>query len=505
MPEHPNILFIFTDQHRLSAMGAYGDTPCHTPHLDRLAAEGTLFERAYTVYPVCSPARGTIQTGVYPHTHGITSNIHEIGCSVHELEDRPSLLPRRLQAAGYGCGYTGKWHLGSNKSEAFGAPNRPSLPSTIGYEGQDCPNHGGDGAGYPDYREWLAANGRVREVLPWSLSARRNRRCGVLKGTVESTVPYYLVDKTMETIGRFRERGTPFFMSLNFWGPHAPYQATEEFFDLYRDVEIPPWPNADWPAWNIPGPHQVKLAPRGEQMRWEDWETMLRFYYARMTMIDSQIGRLRDWLEAEGLLENTVLIFTADHGETIGSHGGLMDKGWHHFEETHRIPFLVRMPDGSGAGERRREFVSLADIYPTVLDLAGGEYAPDAVHGLSLAPLLRGEATEWRDSVVTEFCGLGNQGMTQRTIRHGDIKYGYNACCQDELYDLAADPHETLNRIDDPAYRDVADDMRGRLDAWMEATDDPAIRMWRWTRRPQASVLVDPPSAGRPDEPAFSL
>ena len=106
MADRPNIIFILTDQHRLSGVSAYGETPCRTPNIDRLAAEGILFENAYTVYPVCSPARGTLQTGVYPHTHGITSNIHEVGCSVHELEDRPELLSRRLQAAGYGTGYT---------------------------------------------------------------------------------------------------------------------------------------------------------------------------------------------------------------------------------------------------------------------------------------------------------------------------------------------------------------------------------------------------------------
>ena len=107
MADRPNIIFILTDQHRLSGVGAYGETPCRTPNIDRLAAEGVLFENAYTVYPVCSPARGTLQTGVYPHTHGITSNIHEVGCSVHELEDRPELLSRRLQAVGYGTDIRG--------------------------------------------------------------------------------------------------------------------------------------------------------------------------------------------------------------------------------------------------------------------------------------------------------------------------------------------------------------------------------------------------------------
>ena len=166
MPNPQNIIFILTDQHRISGVSAYGETPCRTPGIDRLAAEGILFENAYTVYPVCSPARATIMTGVYPHTNGVTSNVHEVGCSVHELQDRPSLLARRLQAAGYATGYTGKWHLGTDRDASFDGPNSPSLPSTIGFEGQDFPGHGGDGSGYPEYKAWLKKKGFNHKIKP---------------------------------------------------------------------------------------------------------------------------------------------------------------------------------------------------------------------------------------------------------------------------------------------------------------------------------------------------
>ena len=207
----------------------------------------------------------------------------------------------------------------------------------------------------------------------------------------------------------------------------------------------------------------------------------VRYYYARVSMIDSQIGRLCDWLRASGALENTVLIFTADHGETLGSHGGLLDKGWHHFEETHRIPMIIRLPDY--AGTRIPEFASLADMYPTILDLAGGQYRQDAIHGRSLLPLIRGEATDWRDAVVTEFLGLGNVATSMKTLRMGHLKYGCNLTGQDELYDLQRDPHELHNVIADPEYADDVARLKARLKQWMVETHDPALRMYRWRER----------------------
>mgnify|MGYP003875988935 CR=1 FL=1 len=471
-----------TDQHRLSAVGAYGPTPCRTPNIDRLAAEGVLFERAYTVCPVCSPARGTILTGLYPHGHGVTTNIHEIGCSVHELPDQPGLLPRRLQAAGYAVGYTGKWHLGTDlkQMEIFPGANAPSLPSTIGFEGQDFPGHGGYGCNYPQYKQWLAARGLAHRVKPWDEPTPMVRHSGILDVPANATVPAYLVDCSIEMIERFTARRQPFFIALNFWGPHEPYYATQEFVDAYRGVAIPEWPEFRWASRQTPGPHHMKIHPGHETTPWEHWETIVRYYYAATSMLDQQIGRLYAYLQKTGRLENTVIVFTADHGESLGSHGGLVDKGWRHFEDTHRIPFILRLPDGAGAGTRRPELVSLADVYPTVLDLAGASWDRGAAHGRSLLPLLNGDAAPWREGVVTEFLGLGNVGTFMKTVRMGSLKYGCNMPWADELYDLETDPHETRNLIDDPAYAGAIVRMRRWLEEWMRQTNDPALRMYRW-------------------------
>ena len=483
----PNVLLLFTDQHRLSGVGCYGPTPCRTPHIDRLADAGVRFETAYTTCPVCSPARGTIMTGQYPHAHGICSNVHNLGCAIHELADRPELLSRRLQACGYRCGYSGKWHLGTDMTTTYGGPNTPSLPKDVGFEGQNFPGHGGGGFAYPEYRQYLADHGF--EHLVTDVSGRAHVVCpyGVLEGPVESTVPYFLAENTIRMIDRFAGTDQPFFIWQNFWGPHAPYYSPREFYDLYRDVDIPEWPNYRWDAQGINGPHQVKVHEHAAECTWDDWAEGVRHYYAFTTLIDQQIGRIVDHLDRTGAGRDTVVIFTADHGETLGSHGGLYDKGWHHFEEIQRIPFIIRPADGLLDGPRAPgdvlpEWASLLDVYPTVLDLAGADTSALDVPGQSLVPLLRGEPVAWRDEVFVEFNGVNSLATSMASVRRGNWKYGWNCSNRDELYDLDADPYETTNRATDPACAQVLADLRKRMDQWMVEQGYPGRGTYRRSR-----------------------
>jgi arylsulfatase A-like enzyme len=489
MPDdtQPNILLIFTDQHKLSAVSCYGDTLCRTPNIDRLAREGVRFDTAYTVCPVCSPARATIMTGLYPHAHGVCSNVHNLGNSVHELSDRPELLSRRLQAVGYECGYSGKWHLGTHSHAVFGSRNTPSLPRDVGFRGQNFPGHGGGGFDYPEYRAYLEAHGYQHQVTRLDDRSVPVMRYGVLEGPVESTVPYFLAENSIRLIDDIAASGRPFFLWHSFWGPHGPYYSPHAFYDLYRDAGIPEWPNYRWPAREINGPHQVKIHPQSARLTWEDWAEGVRHYYAFATLIDQQIGRIVDHLEATGLLDNTVILFTADHGETLGTHGGLTDKGWHHFEEIQRIPFIVRAPDhlwpGKDVlGECREEWVSLADVYPTVLDLAGVACEPGAVHGRSLVPLLAGADVDWRDRIYVEFGGVNSLATSMVSVRAGNWKYGWNCSNRDELYDLESDPFEMVNLIDDPARCNRVLEMREMIGEWMERTGYPGLRMYRQSR-----------------------
>ena len=479
MADRPNILLILTDQHRLSAVGAYGPTPCLTPHIDRLASEGILFENTYTTCPVCTPARGSILTGEFPHTHGMKLNENCHGLAAQRLRKRDDLLSRRLGAAGYMCGYNGKWHLGDHETKVTDDVTLPSvLPSDVGFEGFDYGGHGDGGHGFADYKDYLAEHGwRHEAVHDVEIDMPSLPRWGRLTGPLESSVPYYITTNTLELIGKFRARGSPWFVWHNFWGPHEPHYATAEYVDRYRGVAIPEWPNFRMDEVPMDLPQAMNRHIRYEDMKWEYYEELIRHYYAFTTMIDDQIGRLVEDLRNRGELENTVVIFAADHGETLGSHAGLGDKGWHHFEEIERIPLIVRLPESLRGsiepGLRVSSLVSLADVYSTITELAGQPPEPSGVRGRSLLALMRDPGVDWRDTVGCEFWGLNGLTCSMVSIRHGDHKYGWNAGAGDELYDLKSDPHELHNLATDGAHADVRLEMIERMALWMDETGMP--------------------------------
>ena len=500
MKKKPNILFILTDQQRLSTLSCYEQTQCIAPNMNRLAKEGILFKNAYTVCPLCSPARATIMTGLYPMKHGVTNNVHCIGSGINELPDCDVMLPRKLKNSGYKCGYTGKWHLGTDKEKEFIYDNKPSLPKNFGFDGQNFPGHGGGGFYFPEYKEYLKENGYEHGVKEtFRVGNGYVPSFGVLKEEdTEATVPYFLAKHTMELIDKYENDGDePFFIWHNFWGPHEPYYVPEKYIRLYDDISIPEWPNYRWDAEANDGTHTACINPSYDSLEWEEWEKAIKHYYAFTTLIDEQIGRIIDHLEEKGLLEDTIIIFTADHGETLGSHGGLMDKGLFHFEEIQRIPFIMRLPNKEKAGESYSELVSLLDVYPTVLDIAGAHYnkqdvqehasldfqtiidihaqqnKPD-VQGLSLLDLLEGK-TNWREDLVIESEGVQSVCVTLRTLIHNNWKYCFTFGHEEQLYNLKEDPYEMHNVTYEEKNRDILNDMRTRLEKWIIYNCDPIL------------------------------
>jgi len=478
----PNILLIFTDQNRADMLSCYNpDSICQTPHLDAIAEQSTVFHEAYTVCAVCSPARASLQTGLYPHAHGVETNIYNRGCLVHELPDAEYLLSRRLSQAGYSAGYTGKWHLGEGGASAFDrvgglrstyAPQHSGMPTNLGYEGDDFPGHGGGGYKYPEYQEYLQANGLSFDVADKDNYGGGHTTTGEVTSPLESTNEYYLVNQAIHYIDDFRERDQPFCFQLNFWGPHEPFFAPTEFLDLYRHVEIPPWPNFSETGGDKSSFHDRF---RREDKPWSFWENSLRYYYGFMSSIDAQIGRLVAYLKENDLYDNTAIIFSADHGDSQGCHGGVENKSYHMYQETMRIPLFIKPPRPGSRRVDVNALVHTCDLYASMLDLAGLpiEICQEGA-GRSLIPFVEGHSPDdWRQSLMSEGLSCTHALCSHRMIRHGHWKYVFYAAGTDELYDLKQDPWEVTNLIDRPEHQPKLKELQMLLLQSMTDSNDP--------------------------------
>lgn len=482
--KRPNILFIVTDQQRKDTLSIYGDLQCDTPVLDALTQESTTFENAYTVCPICTPARASLQTGVYPIHHGMLTNSYNYGNMVQELPDSPNLLSRRLAAANYQVGYTGKWHLGSGvenvKNDTYIQQymkdigfaelrlGKDSLPTTVGYLGDDFPGHGFGGYHYPQFKEYLQKNNLTFQVENILTGFYGNHQAGVVTTGIESTIEHFLIERSKAWIETFKRKEEPWYFQLNFWGPHEPYFVPEEFYQMYEERELFPWANFIDGGLLKPRIHDVK---RGNFTTWSEIEPIVKHYFAGVSHIDYQIGRLLEYLKQEDLYDETVIIFSSDHGESLGIHDGLCDKAIFMYEETCSIPLLVKPALGQSVAAVT-EFVNSCDIYSTILDYAGVDPQLQKRDGQSFKPLIEGQTSGWPEVVVTECSGIGSLLFSQRMIRKEDWKYVFNAGDTDELYNLKTDPYEQINQIKNPLFLAKKREMQLALANWMEKNND---------------------------------
>jgi arylsulfatase A-like enzyme len=476
-----NILLIFTDQNRADMFSFYNsESACKTPHLDALAEESAVFNQAYTVCSVCSPARASLQTGLYPHKHGVETNIYNLGCRINELPDTEYLLSRRLTQAGYSSGFTGKWHLGEGGVSAFEgegglrpmyAPNHNAVPTNLGYEGDDFPGHGGGGYMYSQYQQYLTDHGLTFEVNDKDYFGKKLPHIGEVTSPIESTNEYFLVDQAIGYIEDFHKRDKPFCFQLHFWGPHAPYLAPTEFLNLYRSITLPPWPNF-LDTGETKSSFQERC--RDNKSPWSHWEGVLKHYYAFMSSIDAQIGRLINFLKEKGLYDDTSILYSADHGDSQGCHGGLSDKSYHMYEETMKIPLFIKPAVENYKRVNVSEFVNTCDIYASILDLAGlAKEIYEHGQGRSLVPFVRKNHPQgWRTSMISEGLSAAHSLCTHRMIRNGNWKYIFFAAGTDELYNLEEDPWEIKNIIDESESQNKLKELQDLLLEWMNDTND---------------------------------
>lgn len=483
-----------TDQHRADTLGAYGNQLAETPVLDELARTGTRFDSWYTPTAICTPARASLLTGQAPFRHKLLANHERNVGYIEDLPENQYAFSSDLRNAGYNCGLIGKWHAGTERTAAdfgFDGPDLAGWHNPVEHE---------------DYLAYLSENklppyeisDQIRGTLP--NGGPGNLLAARLHQPVEATFEYYLATRTIEMLERYaddyRSGRKPFYLALNFFGPHLPYVVPSEYFDKFdpADIEMPKSVSE-----TFSGKPQVQQNYSDhwafDTMPLETSRKLIAIYWGYVSLIDEQIGRVMDAMNRLGLTDDTAVFFSCDHGEFTGSHR-LHDKGPAMYEDIYRTPGIVRIP-GAPAGQVRDEFVSLLDCTATFLELAGLDPSP-AVDSRSLVPLVEGESPDWADDIVCEFHGH-HFPYPQRMLRNRRYKLIVNPDSVNELYDLERDPDELLNVYGLPEMTAVRDEMMQRLYELLRERGDKFYH-WMTSMYPVGGVGYDPSLSGFDDE-----
>ena len=269
-------------------------------------------------------------------------------------------------------------------------------------------------------------------------------------------------------------------IAANFFGPHFPYAVPAPYDTMYDPESVERWGNFDEQFINKPLIQQKEMLRwNSSHLTWTDWQKVIAAYWGFCTFIDDQIQRIFNCLEENGLADNTIIIFSTDHGDMLGSHR-LFNKGFHMYEETHHIPLVVRWNGVTSPGTTCDEFVNLVDLMPTFLEIGGADL-PNNLDGRSIVPLLRGETVaDWHDDVFAEFHGYEATLATVRMVRTDSWKYVYNPYSEDELYDMQSDPHELHNLATHLGYKHVLRRMKDRMVKRLRETSDNIVMEGGW-------------------------
>jgi arylsulfatase len=476
MSERPNILWICTDQQRYDTIHALGNAQIRTPNLDRLVAQGVAFTRAYCQAPICTPSRASFLTGRYPSTIHVNRN----GNAFFPAE--VELIPRRLANLGYDCGLAGKLHLSA-------AHGRVETRPDDGYRVFQWSHHPHPEAFWPTqqhaYQRWLRELGvdwetayNADQVPGWG--ERAYSRAGIAAKYHQTT---WCADEAIAFMREAREG--PWLMSVNPFDPHPPFDPPAEYL-ARMDVARMPMPLFQ------PEELESQLDFGGIDFQTEtpidpstyDAQRMVAAYYAQIELIDHQVGRMLDALEASGQRENTIVILTSDHGEMLGDHG-LLWKGCRFYEALVHVPLIVSWPGHVQAGLRSDALVELTDLVPTLLE-ALSLPVPENVQGRSLLPILTGQAQRdvHRDFVRCEYHDALDRAHASHANMILDGRYKlvvYHGQQAGELYDMREDPHEFANLWDDAGIQETKYTLMKRLfDATMLATDEGQPRVGRY-------------------------
>ncbi len=433
--QRPNVIMILTDDQGCWAMGCAGNDEIRTPNLDLLAQSGIRFENFFCVSPVCSPARASLLTGRIPSQHGVHDWLRAGNSTVErgrggrliEYLKGQTAYTEVLAAHGYVCGISGKWHLGDS--------HHPQK----GFTFWEVHAKGGG----PYYNAPMIHNGEVYETT----------------GYVTDTI----TDNALRFLDSQLDNAAPFYLSVHYTAPHSPWgrdhHPKEIYDEYYRHCPFESVPNEPLHPWRVIG----KEFGKDEELRRE----VLSGYFAAVTAMDANLGRLLRWLERNGLRENTLIFFTTDNGMNMGHHG-IYGKGngtfpQNMYDTSVKVPAIISLPGRIPEGVVERGLYSHYDWMPTLLDYLGFENpVASELPGWSFAPLLRGEELPGRELVV-----VYDEYGPVRMIRSREFKYVHRyPYGPHEFYDLVNDPEERHNLIAEAAYRKRIREMRVQMERW---------------------------------------
>jgi arylsulfatase A-like enzyme len=456
----PNILFVMSDDHAAHAMSCYGSRINLTPQLDRIAKGGMRFDNCFCTNSICSPSRAVILTGTHSHINGITT-------LEGELDGKLLNFPKMLQKAGYQTAIIGKWHLGHSAN---------AHPTGF------------------DYWNVLPGQGLYQNPEFFEMGQKKK---------YPGYVTDIITDLSLDWL-RKRDREKPFCLMLHHKAPHRPWEPDAKHAEMYEDIDIPE-PNTLFDnyenrsraaakatmrihgqlnARDLKQPVPEGLAP-DEVTRWK-YQRYIKDYLRCVASIDDNIGRVLDYLDQDKISDDTIVIYTSDQGFFLGDHGWF-DKRFM-YEESLRMPFIIRYPHGIQAGSVNREIITNLDFAPTFLDYAGIEI-PEVFQGVSFRPLLKGETPSgWQQSMYYRYwMHIAHHGVPAhygiRTHRYKLIFYYGEALGQPgaadkptepewEFFDLEKDPQEMRNVYSDRAYESVVKELKAEMRKLQEKYKD---------------------------------
>lgn len=435
----PNIIFIMSDDHAAHAISAYGSRLIQTPNIDRLAREGMRLDNCFVTNSICTPSRAAILTGKYAHLNGVPVFNH--------IDSSQPMLQKYLQQAGYHTGIVGKWHLGGNQR-----------------------NVGGEPAGF-DYWNILPGQGAYFDPVFIEMGKRK---------TIKGYTTDIITDLAIEFVQK-RPQDKPFFLMYHHKAPHRNWQPDEKHRKQFENVMVPEPAtfNDDYATRSEAAreatmridrdlnDNDLKMKPpaglSGQELKKWKYQRYMRDYLACVAAVDDNIGRLLTWLDQNGLAENTIVIYTSDQGFFLGEHN-FFDKRFM-YEESLRMPFLIRWPGRIKAGTVSDAMVLNVDFAPTLL-AAAGQPTPADMQGRSFLPVLQGaKPKDWRTAMYYRYYHPGHHNVAAhygiRTARYKLIYF--NKLDQWELFDLQKDPHEVRNVYAAPAYAGIVKRLKAEL------------------------------------------